>query len=52
MKSSYFGFLISTVIMLFMQTFYGLLWMLIGYTLGGMLGEMATAFYNRVKKLG
>jgi hypothetical protein len=52
LKSSYFGFLINTVIMLFMQTFYGLAWILIGYTLGGVIGGSAAMVYNKRKKVG
>lgn len=52
MKSSYFGFLINTVIMLFIQTLYGLAWVFIGYTLGGVLGSIAAIVYNKRKKVG
>jgi len=38
LKTGYFGFVMNLVVMLYNQTFFGLLWVFIGYTMGSVLG--------------
>lgn len=50
LKSSYFGFIINTILMLFLKTLYGVAYILVGYTVGGFVGGICGKYYNIYKR--
>ena len=50
LKTGFFGFVVNIVIMLFLQTLYGIVWIFLGYSLGGMIGGIiAKILFDREK---
>jgi hypothetical protein len=46
LKASFFAFMINALIMLFLGTLYGIIWIFMGYGLGGMIGGILGKTYS------
>jgi hypothetical protein len=45
-KSGWFAFFLNAVLMLYYRTFFGLIWILIGYSVGGLVGGFLSQLIN------
>ena len=52
LKASFFGFMINALIMLFLGTVYGLVWIFMGYITGGMIGGILGKIFAEKQKEG